>query len=68
MIGGMMAEESAPIRLDEDQANADWTKRTWDLPDPDSAEFADWLEQAGTSLEQLKRLPVWRFREQKRSR
>lgn len=49
------------ISLDSNSINADWTKRTWDLPPYKSKEFMDFLRSTGSSLEQFKRTNVYRF-------
>lgn len=41
--------------------NRDWTKRTWDLPDPDSDEFKSLMNWMGISDKHLRRLPAWRL-------
>lgn len=48
------------VMPDLDEENADWTKRTWDLP-TDLAEFLRGLEQTGMSVAEFKTLPVYRF-------
>ena len=45
---------------DLDEENADWTKTTWDLP-TDKAEFLALLRDMGTTVEQFKSQPVYRF-------
>lgn len=54
----------AIINLDADLEEADWAKHTWDvdLPDFGTEEFNYWLEDRGMTLEQFKKLPVYRYR------
>lgn len=49
------------INLDEDPNNADWTKRTWDLPCNDIESLRKFLKGMGMSAEHFKKLPVYRF-------
>lgn len=48
------------INIDADINNADWTKRTWDLPAYKSKEFMDFLKGTGSTLEEFRLLPVYR--------
>ena len=50
-----------PIYPDADPMNADWTKRTWDLPPYKSKEFMRSLQSWGTTLEEFRKLPVYVF-------
>jgi len=47
--------------LDEDLENADWTKRTWDLPAYGSKEFDEFIATSGMTLDHFKTLPVYRW-------
>ena len=49
------------INLDADLNNADWTKRSWDLPPWGSKEFDEFLKFSGQTLEQFKKLPVYKW-------
>ena len=49
-----------PFNIDSLPENADWTKRTWDLP-TDKAEFLAFLECSGRTIEEFKKLPVFKF-------
>jgi len=40
--------------------NADWTKKSWDLPPYKSEEFLKGLERMDMTLEQFKKLPVYK--------
>ncbi len=53
------------INIDADIENADWTKRTWDLPKYKSKEFMDWLKFSGMTLTQFKKLPVYQLNKDK---
>lgn len=46
---------------DADLANADWTKRTWDLPAQNLEELRRWLAAHGISVAQFKQQPVYRY-------
>jgi len=48
------------VNLDEDPENADWPKRTWDLP-TDMDEVRALLRAWGMTVEEFKRLPVYRW-------
>jgi len=50
-----------PIDIDSDIKNADWTKRTWDLPKYGSVEFNEFLEFSGMTLDSFKKLPVYKW-------
>ncbi len=47
--------------IDENINDADWTKRTWDLPEYGSEEFNQFLENTGQTLEHFKTLPVYKW-------
>lgn len=47
------------LNLDEELHNADWTKRTWDLPPYKSMEFMDFLVGSGMDLVGFRKLPVY---------
>ena len=49
------------LNIDADLSNADWTKQSWDLPEYKSKEFMDWLKFSGMTLEQFKKLPVYKL-------
>ena len=50
------------INLDENLNDADWVKRgSWDLPKYGSEEFNQFLEFSGQTLEQFKKLPVYKW-------
>jgi len=51
-----------PINLDDTVYNADWPKRTWDLPEPGSKEFKEFLRGLGITEEKLKQMPVYQHR------
>lgn len=40
---------------------ADWTKRTWDLPPYKSDEFMGLLRGIGMTLEEFRKLPVYKY-------
>lgn len=48
-----------PINVDANPLNADWTKRTWDLPPYKSKQFMRLLK--GSTLEDFRKLPVYLF-------
>jgi hypothetical protein len=49
------------INIDENIENADWSKRSWDLPEYKSEEFYRLLKFMNMSLEQFKKLPVYKW-------
>lgn len=49
------------LRPDEDEMNADWTKQHWDLPPYKSEEFMSFFARSGMTLEQFRKLPVYKF-------
>ena len=49
------------INIDANLENADWSKKTWDLPEYKSKEFMDWLKFSGMTLEKFKQLPVYKW-------
>jgi len=52
----------ATIYPDADVRNADWAKRTWDLVEVNNVEeLREHLKRTGTTVEQFKRLPVYRL-------
>lgn len=53
--------EGSIINIDADEMNADWVKRTWDLPPYKSQEFMNFLRFTGSTLEQFRDTPVYRF-------
>lgn len=52
--------KQAPVNIDADPVNADWTKATWDLPPYGSQEFKDYLKSVGMTLAHFKTLPVFK--------
>ncbi len=54
-------KEKRLVNLDEDIENADWVKQSWDLPDINSEDFKKYLENEDTSMEDFKKLPVYRY-------
>jgi hypothetical protein len=46
--------------IDSKLDNADWSKESWDLPEYKSEEFMRWLEAIGMTLDQFKKLPVYK--------
>jgi hypothetical protein len=51
--------------IDSNLENADWVKKTWDLPPIDSEEFKAFLKATGQTLEEIKHLPVFSSRKEK---
>ena len=49
------------LHPDADLSNADWTKRSWDLPIHDAEGLQRWLAAKGVTLAHFKTLPVYRF-------
>ena len=49
------------INIDENLENADWSKKSWDLPEYKSEEFYRLLKFMNMSLEQFKKLPVYKW-------
>ena len=49
------------INIDLQIEDADWTKGTWDLPPFGSDEFNDFLRATGKTLEDFKKLPVYKW-------
>jgi len=45
----------------DSEKTADWTKRGWDLPRYRSKRFMGYLQAIGMSLEQFRRLPIYRM-------
>jgi len=54
------------LNIDANLENADWTKQTWDLPAIDSQEFKDLLKSWGITMEDFKKLPVYKARNKAR--
>jgi len=48
------------LNIDARLDNADWCKHAWDLPAYKSESFMSLLESCGVSLEDFKKLPVYR--------
>jgi len=57
----MKKEIKKALNIDAILENADWTKRSWDLPKYKSEEFYSWLKFSGMTLEQFKKLPVYKW-------
>jgi len=49
------------FNIDANLENADWTKRTLDLPEYKSDEFYRLLKSTNMTLEQFKKLPVYKW-------
>jgi len=49
------------INIDANLENADWSKKTWDLPEYKSDEFFQLLKSMNMTLEQFKKLPVYKW-------
>jgi len=49
------------VNIDANLENADWSKRTWDLPEYKSDEFYRLLKSMNMTLEQFKKLPVYKW-------
>jgi len=49
------------FNIDANLENADWTKRTWDLPEYKSDEFYRLLKSMNMTLEQFKKLPAYKW-------
>lgn len=47
--------------VDADPRNADWPKRSWDLPPYKSEEFMEYMRATGRTLEQFRQTPVYLF-------
>lgn len=54
--------EEVPVNIDANLDNADWPKRTWDLPFQTEAQLQIWLDAKGMTLEQFSQLPVYQAR------
>ena len=68
IITGTRSEEDQKMgfNIDADSRNADWTKRTWDLLHIDTKEkLLRHLESSGMTVEQFKKLPVYKFNKDK---
>lgn len=52
--------------IDEDLRNADWTKKTWDLPEIGSKEFYEFLKATGMTIEHFKQLPAYQLTKKNR--
>ncbi|MGM0420749.1 MAG: hypothetical protein ACQEQG_07095 [Bacillota bacterium] len=48
------------LNIDGQPHNADWTKQSWDLPPYRSEKFMKQLERMDMTLEQFRKLPVYR--------
>jgi len=60
LLEGKSAKKDIP-NLDEDLENADWTKRSWDLPEFGSVKFDEFLAASGMTLGHFKKLPVYKW-------
>ncbi len=49
------------LYVDEEPHNADWAKRTWDLPFDNLADLRAYLSLRGITPEQFRRLPVYQL-------
>jgi len=49
------------VNIDAKVSNADWLKRTWDLPPYGSKEFFEVLKQMHITLDHFKTLPVYKY-------
>jgi len=49
------------LNIDANPDNADWTKKSWDLPKYKSKEFMEWLKFTGMTLEEFRKLPVYKW-------
>ena len=49
------------INIDANLNDADWTKKTWDLPEYGSKEFEEFLKRSDQTLESFKKLPVYKW-------
>ena len=49
------------MNIDAELSDADWTKKTWDLPKFGSIEFNKFLKDTGQTLEEFKKLPVYKW-------
>ena len=54
-------KENRMLNIDENIEDADWIKQTWDLPEYGSKEFQKYLKFSGKTLEQFKKLPVYKM-------
>jgi hypothetical protein len=55
-------ENGRPVLyIDENPEDADWTKKSWDLPPYGSDEFFNHLKFSGMTLEAFKKLPVYKW-------
>jgi len=50
-----------PVVDIEGPTNSDWTRQTWDLPPYKSERFMRQLAATGMTLEEFRRLPVYRW-------
>jgi hypothetical protein len=53
------------ILADERAENADWPKRTWDLQIENKTDRLEYLKAMGMTVEQFKKLPVYRWNVEK---
>jgi len=54
-------KKEALYNIDANLNDADWVKKTWDLPEYSSKEFDEFLQASGTTLEKFKKLPVYKW-------
>ena len=50
--------------IDASIKNADWVKKTWDLPELGSVEFIRWFKRSGMTMDAFRALPVYRLNKQ----
>jgi hypothetical protein len=58
---GRPAPGDEPMQADADPMNADWTKKSWDLPYHDVDGLRAYLKASNISVEHFKELPVYRM-------
>lgn len=49
------------VNIDANLEDADWTKKTWDLPKYGSKAFFRFLKRQGMTLEHFKKLPAYKL-------
>jgi hypothetical protein len=57
----MQPPKPVVLDLDANPLNADWTKRSWDIPASTVEELRAWIKASGRTVEEFKRLPVYRW-------
>jgi hypothetical protein len=58
-MSGPKKDDLPVINIDEDPFNADWAKRTWDLPYDNAEDLRAFIESIGMTVEQFKELPIY---------